>query len=170
MTKAKPFLQHSTSCTIWLGPKATGGGFNDRADVQHTCRGMWGDGLKKTLIKSLAWKGCTRSAVRRGQGEGARHMSTTKGRWPHLNFVCGKYKSAHFRIFYHPVSFKTLLFIWYFCIQMSTTELTCLAINNNIFPQIHEVYSIGISPKYSDREIQFSWQICTAASVGCRDE
>lgn len=81
MTKAEASLQHSTSCTIWPGPKAMGGGFNDGADVQHTCRGMLGgDGLKKTLIKSLAWKGCTRSAVRRGQGEGARHMSATKGR------------------------------------------------------------------------------------------
>lgn len=55
MTKAKPFLQHSASCTIWLGPKATGGGFNDRADVQRTCRGMLGDGLKKH--SSSLWPG-----------------------------------------------------------------------------------------------------------------
>lgn len=55
MTKAKPFLQHSTSCTIWLGPKATGGGFNDRADVQRTCRGMLGVGLKKH--SSSLWPG-----------------------------------------------------------------------------------------------------------------
>lgn len=55
MTKAKPFLQHSTSCTIWLGPKAMGGGFNDRADVQRTCRGMLGDGLKKH--SSSLWPG-----------------------------------------------------------------------------------------------------------------
>ncbi len=53
---------------------------------------------------------------------------------------------------------------------MHIAVLTCLAINNNIFPQIHEVASIGTSPKYSDMEIQSSWQICTAASVGCRDE
>lgn len=55
MAKAKPSLQHSTSCTIWLGPKAMGGGFNDRADVQHTCRGMLGDGLKKH--SSSLWPG-----------------------------------------------------------------------------------------------------------------
>lgn len=29
-----------------------------------------GGWAKKTLIKSLAWKGCARSAVRRGQGDG----------------------------------------------------------------------------------------------------
>lgn len=55
MAKTKPFLQHFTSCTIWLGPKATGGGFNDRADVQRTCRGMLGDGLKKH--SSSLWPG-----------------------------------------------------------------------------------------------------------------
>lgn len=55
MAKAKHSLQHSTSCTIWLGPKAMGGGFNDRADVQHTCQGMLGDGLKKH--SSSLWPG-----------------------------------------------------------------------------------------------------------------
>lgn len=38
-----------------VGPKATGGGFNDRADVQCTCRGMLGDGLKKH--SSSLWPG-----------------------------------------------------------------------------------------------------------------
>ena len=32
-----------------------GGGFNDRADVQRTCRGMLGDGLKKH--SSSLWPG-----------------------------------------------------------------------------------------------------------------
>lgn len=52
-----------------VGPKATGGGFNDRADVQCTCRGMLGDGLKKH--SSSLWPGkaaqgqlCSRGRLR----------------------------------------------------------------------------------------------------------
>lgn len=103
MAKAKPFLQHFTSCTIWLGPKATGGGFNDRADVQRTCRGMLGGWAKKKHSSSL-WPGKAAQGQlwSGGQDEGARHMSTTKGRWPEWNFVGGKHRSAmpcNFHIF-----------------------------------------------------------------------
>lgn len=49
-----------------LKPRAQGL-MTERMCCAHA-EGCWGggDGLKKTLIKSLAWKGCARSAVRRG--------------------------------------------------------------------------------------------------------
>lgn len=68
-----------------------------------------GGRAKKTLIKSLAWKGCTRSAVRRGQGEGARHIYN-KRQVTELNFVYEDQKSAQYNILYL-VSFKMLFTI-----------------------------------------------------------
>lgn len=181
MTKAKPFLQHSTSCTIWLGPKAMGGGFNDRADVQRTCRGMLGDGLKKH--SSSLWPGKAAQgqlcggAVGGGGGVGGWLV------WESQTHVYNKRQVTRAKLCIleiqewtvkcvFPCSFsqKDILHLVSHYLMSSLMVLTCLAINNNVFPQTHGVDSIGTSPKYRDMEIQSSWQICTAASEGCRDE
>lgn len=140
-----------------------------------------GGWAKKTLIKSLAWKGCTRSAVRRGGGWGGGVGGWLV--WESQTHVYNKRQVTRAKLCIleiqewtvkcvFPCSFsqKDILHLVSHYLMSSLMVLTCLAINNNVFPQTHGVDSIGTSPKYRDMEIQSSWQICTAASEGCRDE
>lgn len=140
MAKAKHSLQHSTSCTIWLGPKAMGGGFNDRADVQHTCRGMLGDGLKKH--SSSLWPGKAAQGQLCGGGR-VREPDTClqqkagdQSQTLHNGNMSGLSPS------------KRLFFIQYRSILMFITVLTCGAINNNNSTRVHEVNTTGTAPKY----------------------
>lgn len=170
MTKAKPFLQHSTSCTIWLGPKAMGGGFNDRADVQRTCRGMLGrrgGWAKKNTHQVFGLERLHKVSCAVGARLGSQTHVYNKRQVTKAKVCVWKVKECTLK--YLPTSQRESLHS-IFNIQISISVLTCLVIINNIFLQTHQVDNIGTPPKYSDMEIQSSWQICTAASVGCRDE
>lgn len=163
MAKAKPFLQHFTSCTIWLGPKTTGGGFNDRADVQCTCRGMLGGWAKKNTHQVFGLERLHKVSCGVGAGWGCqthvynkRQVTGVKLCW----WKTEKCNTVQLSLF----SFSLM------CHYPHEHSTTWPVLPTNIFSQIHKVDSLGILLKYSVMEIQSSWQICTAASVGCGDE
>lgn len=99
-----------------------GGGFNDRADVQRTCRGMLGDGLKKHSSSLWPGKAAQGQLCGGGRGMGARHVYNK--RQVIAAELC-TLKTLECATPFYFVSYQKLFFIQFLSISVFITMLTC---------------------------------------------
>ena len=101
----KPSLSCNTPLAApygWVLKPRVEGLMTERMCSAHA-EGCWGDGLKKTLIKSLAWKGCTRSAVRRGQGKRSQTHVYNKRQVTRAKLCMWKIQECTIKYFFFPI-------------------------------------------------------------------